>query len=147
MPSPARRVMRCWRDMRGKMAGRCRSGKRAKRRPGERGLAARSIPGHDFPMEPVTERLRNFLQYVAVKLIDEPAQAQLKVAELTPTKLRFKLVLAQADVAMLIGRNGFTASAIRNVLKAAAEREGVQVTLQIHSHDEETELLARGDGQ
>ena len=98
-------------------------------------------------MEPVTERLRNFLQYVAVKLIDEPALAQLKVAELTPTKLRFKLVLAQADVAMLIGRNGFTASAIRNVLKAAAEREGVQVTLQIHSHEEEAEALARGDAQ
>lgn len=97
------------------------------------------------PMEPVTERLRNFLQYVAVKLIDDPSQAQLKVAELGPKKLRFKLVLAKADVAMLIGRNGFTASAIRNVLKAAADKEGVQVSLQIHSHEEEAELLARGD--
>lgn len=97
-------------------------------------------------MEPVTERLRNFLQYVAVKLIDDPSQAQLKVAELAPKKLRFKLVLAQADVAMLIGRNGFTASAIRSVLKAAAEKEGVQVSLQIHSHEEEAELLARGEG-
>lgn len=97
-------------------------------------------------MEPVTERLRNFLQYVAVKLIDDPSQAQLKVAELAPKKLRFKLVLAKADVAMLIGRNGFTASAIRNVLKSAAEKEGVQVTLQIHSHEEEAELLAREGG-
>jgi predicted RNA-binding protein YlqC (UPF0109 family) len=98
-----------------------------------------------FDMEPVTERLRNFLQYVAVKLIDDPSQAQLKVAELGPKKLRFKLVLAKADVAMLIGRNGFTASAIRNVLKAAADKEGVQVSLQIHSHEEEAELLARGE--
>ena len=97
-------------------------------------------------MEPVTERLRNFLQYIAVKLIDEPSQAQLKVAELAPKKLRFKLVLAQADVAVLIGRNGFTASAIRNVLKSAADREGVQVSLRIHSHEEEEELLAREEG-
>lgn len=97
------------------------------------------------PMQVVTDRLRNFLQFVAIKLIDEPAQAQLKVAELSPKRLRFKLVMAQADVAMLIGRNGFTASAIRSILKAAAEREGVQVTLQIHSHEEEAELLARGD--
>ena len=97
-------------------------------------------------MEPVTERLRNFLQYVAVKLIDDPSQAQLKVAELAPKKLRFKLVLGKEDVAVLIGRNGFTASAIRNVLKAAAEKEGVQVSLQIHSHEEEAEFLARGDG-
>lgn len=98
-------------------------------------------------MQPATERLRNFLQYVAVKLIDEPSQAQLKVAELGPKKLRFKLVLAKGDVATLIGRNGFTASAIRNVLKAAADQEGVQVSLHIHSHEEEAELLASGEGQ
>lgn len=98
------------------------------------------------PMQPATERLRNFLQYVAVKLIDDPSQAQLKVAELAPKKVRFKLVLAKADVAVLIGRNGFTASAIRSVLKAAADKEGVQVTLQIHSHEEEAEMLARGEG-
>lgn len=97
-------------------------------------------------MEPVTERLRNFLQYVAVKLIDDPSQAQLKVAELAPKKVRFKLVLSKVDVAMLIGRNGFTASAIRNVLKAAADKEGVQVSLQIHSHEEEEEMMARGEG-
>jgi predicted RNA-binding protein YlqC (UPF0109 family) len=94
-------------------------------------------------MQAVTDRLKNFLQFVAVKLIDKPEQAQLKVAELGPKRLRFKLVLNREDVAMLIGRNGFTASAIRSVLKAAAEKEGVQVTLQIHSHEEEAELMAR----
>ncbi len=108
-------------------------------------LAVRREWGHGSGMEPVTERLRNFLQFVAVKLIDDPSQAQLKVAELEPKKLRFKLVLAGHDVAVLIGRNGFTASAIRNVLKAAADKEGVQVSLQIHSHEEEAELMARGD--
>jgi predicted RNA-binding protein YlqC (UPF0109 family) len=94
-------------------------------------------------MQAVTDRLRNFLQFVAVKLIDDPSQAQMKVAELGPNRLRFKLILGREDVAMLIGRNGFTASAIRSVLKAAAEKEGVQVTLQIHSHEEEAEMLAR----
>ena len=97
-------------------------------------------------MQAVTDRLKNFLQYVAVNLIEDPSQAQLKVAELAPKRLRFKLILAKGDVAMLIGRNGFTASAIRSVLKAAADREGVQVSLQIHSHEEEAEMLARGDG-
>lgn len=97
-------------------------------------------------MQAVTDHLKNFLQYVAVNLIDEPALAQLKVAELGPKRLRFKLVLAKPDVAMLIGRNGFTASAIRSILKAAAERQGVQVSLQIHSHEEEAEMLAKGNG-
>ena len=94
-------------------------------------------------MQAVTDRLKNFLQYVAVNLIDEPAQAQLKVAELGPKRLRFKLVLAKPDGAMLIGRTGFTASAVRGILKAAAEREGVQVSLQIHSQEEEAEILAK----
>jgi predicted RNA-binding protein YlqC (UPF0109 family) len=94
-------------------------------------------------MQAVTDRLKNFLQYVAVNLIDEPGKAQLKVAELGPKRLRFKLVLAKEDVAILIGRNGFTASAIRSILKIAAEKEAVQVTLQIHSHEEEAEFLAR----
>lgn len=94
-------------------------------------------------MEAVTDRLKNFLQFVAVKLIDDPTQAQLKVAALGPKNLRFKLVLAREDVAMLIGRNGFTASAIRSVLKAAADKEGVKVNLQIHSHEEEAEMQAR----
>ena len=97
-------------------------------------------------MQAVTDRLKNFLQYVAVNLIEDPAKAQLKVAELGPKRLRFKLILAKGDVALLIGRNGFTASAIRSVLKAAADKEGIQVSLQIHSHEEEAEMLARGDG-
>jgi predicted RNA-binding protein YlqC (UPF0109 family) len=120
---------------------------RALRRKSKLGLAPHAIPVHDARvMKAVTDKLRNFLQYVAVKLIDDPTEAQLKVAEVGSKRLRFKLVLAQADVAMLIGRNGFTASAIRSVLKAAAEREGVQVSLQIHSHEEEAEMMAREDG-
>lgn len=96
-------------------------------------------------MQVITDKLRGFLQYVAVQFIEHPAEAQLKVTELGPKKLRFKLVLTQPDVALLIGRNGFTASAIRSVLRAAAEREGYQASLQIHSHEEEAEMLARGE--
>jgi hypothetical protein len=32
------------------------------------------------------------------------------------------------------------------VLKAAADKEDVQISLQIHSHEEEAELLAHGEG-
>lgn len=94
-------------------------------------------------MQVVTDQIRNFLQYIAVQFIEHPDRAQLKVAELGPKRLRFKLVLESSDVALLIGRNGFSASAIRSVVKAAAERAGVQVNLQIHSHEEEEEMLAR----
>lgn len=94
-------------------------------------------------MQAVIIRLKNFLQFVAVNLIDQPAQAEIKVTEMGPTGLRFKLVLVRKDVAMLIGREGFTATAIRNILKATAATHGVQVLLQIHSHEEEAASLAR----
>jgi len=95
-------------------------------------------------MQAVTEQLRSFLQYVAVQFIEHPAQAQLRVAELGPKRLRFRLILEPSDVALLIGRNGFTASAIRSVMKAAADREGVHASLQIHSHADEARLQAEG---
>jgi predicted RNA-binding protein YlqC (UPF0109 family) len=107
------------------------------------GLALRSQRGIIRPMQVVTDQIRNFLQYIAVQFIEFPAEAQLKVTELGPKRLRFKLVLRQSDVALLIGRNGFSASAIRGVLKSITEREDVNVSLQIHSTEEEIEMQAR----
>lgn len=94
-------------------------------------------------MQIVTDQIRNFLQYVVVQFIEHPSRAQLKVAELGPKRLRFKIILERSDVALLIGRNGFSASAIRGVVKAASERSDVHVNLQIHSHEEEQEMMAR----
>lgn len=82
-------------------------------------------------------RLKNFLQFVVSNLIDEPKHAQIKVREIQPGVLRFKLVLVKKDVAMLIGREGHTAAAIRSLLKAAATTHGAQALLVIHSHEEE----------
>ncbi|MGA0900104.1 MAG: KH domain-containing protein [Luteolibacter sp.] len=96
--------------------------------------------GKVFAMEAVTQNLKAFLQYVAVHLIEDPSKATLKVAELGPNKLRFKLILAGSDVALMIGRNGFTASAIRSLMKVAGEKVGVQVSLLIHSHEEEAQM-------
>lgn len=94
-------------------------------------------------MQAITLRLKNFLQYVAVNLIDEPNHAQIKVTPLGPNGLRFKLVLVKRDVALLIGREGFTAAAMRSILKATAGKYGVQALLQIHSHEEEAAFLAK----
>ena len=99
-------------------------------------------------MQALIVRLKNFLQYVVVNLIDEPNHAQIKVQEIAPNVLRFKLVLVKRDVAMLIGREGHTAAAIRSSLKAAAGMNGVQALLQIHSHEEEMARIddvQRGD--
>ena len=124
-----------------------------------RDLPAASEPALQAPAEPLEEkisraemqaitlRLKNFLQYVAVNLIDDPNQAQIKVTQMGPTGLRFKLVLVKKDVAMLIGREGVTAAAIRNILKAAAAMNGVQALLQIHSHEDEIAFLAKEEAR
>lgn len=87
-------------------------------------------------MQAIIVRMKNFLQFVVVNLIDEPNHAQIKVREIEPNVLRFKLILVKRDVAMLIGREGHTATAIRNILKTAAGMNGVQALLQILSHEE-----------
>ena len=93
-------------------------------------------------MQEITEQLRGCLQYIALQFIEHPEEAQLRVAEVDPKHLSFRPIVAQPDVAQLIGRNGFTAGAIRSVLNAAADRSGVKVTLQINSHEEEQQRLA-----
>ncbi len=94
-------------------------------------------------LQSIILRLKNFLQFVVVNLIDHPDQAQIKVSEMGPTGLRFKLVLEKKDVAILIGREGHTAAALRNLIKAHAEKHGVQALLQIHSLEDETAFLAK----
>lgn len=93
-------------------------------------------------MKEATDQIKDFLQFIALQFIEHPDQAELRVAEVSDDRVNFRLIVAQSDVAILIGRNGFTASAIRNVMKAAAIRQGMQAGLQIHSHEEERQRMA-----
>lgn len=93
-------------------------------------------------MKQTTEQIKSFLQFITLQFVKHPDRAQLKVAEASENHVRFRLILDKSDVAILIGRNGFTASAIRNILKAAAIRDDIQATLQIVSHQEEYERVA-----
>jgi predicted RNA-binding protein YlqC (UPF0109 family) len=101
-----------------------------------------SNPEHLSPeeMQALKMRLKDFLQYTVVNLIEEPNHAHIKVLEIAPDVLRFKLVMVKRDVSMLIGMGGHTAAAIRNLLKAAAGMSGVAVLLQILSHEEDVML-------
>lgn len=88
-------------------------------------------------------RLKNFLQFVVVNLIDEADHAQIKIQEIDPGVLRFRVVVTRKDLTALIGRNGATAAALRSLLKASAAVEGVHALLQVHSHEEEQALKHR----
>ncbi len=85
----------------------------------------------------VRERLGDFLRFTVTHLIDEPEQARIQVKEMGPAGLCFQVAVAARDVAVLIGREGHTASAIRRILQATGGRDGVQVLLHIQAHDED----------
>jgi uncharacterized protein len=88
-------------------------------------------------MQELIVRLRSFLHFVAMNLIDEPEQAQIRIQEIGPGVVRFKLVVTKNDLMTMLGRDGSTASSIRNLMKAAALAEGVHALLEILSADEE----------
>lgn len=93
------------------------------------------IPGAG-EMQELIVRLRSFLHFVAMNLIDEPDRAEIRIQEIGPGVVRFKLVVAEKDLKTMLGRDGSTASAVRNLLKAAALAGGVHALLEIHSHEE-----------
>ena len=93
--------------------------------------------GRTLTMQQLTESIGKYLLAVVSPLIRHPEKAELRVASSAEGDLvRFRLVLEQADVARVIGRNGMTASAIRSLAKSAGERRGVKVVVHILSHEE-----------
>lgn len=81
--------------------------------------------------ELILSQLREFLEYTAKNLIDEPLAARVEVSRIAPMVFRFKLLLAKRDAAKLIGLHGHTATAIRNVMKAMGRVKGIHVLLEI----------------
>lgn len=82
-------------------------------------------------------KLKGFLEFVTVSLVEEPKHAVIKVQEIAPGVVRFKLVLVKRDLAILVGMGGQGGTAIRNLLKAAAAAQGMKALLVVLSHEEE----------
>lgn len=83
--------------------------------------------------------MEEFLEYVIRQLIEFPDEMVLTKVEAS-RKIIFKLQLRQSDVGKVIGKHGQTINAVRNLLSAAASRQGQRVLLQI---DEEGAPAAR----
>ncbi len=82
-------------------------------------------------MDPSTA-LREFLEYIIGQLIDQPEEGAI-AHELVDDGKRhvFRVTLTESDVGIIIGKNGHTVSAIRNLMSVAAAREGQTVTLDV----------------
>jgi uncharacterized protein len=71
-----------------------------------------------------------FLRYLVQQLVEHPDEAILTHRE-EAGKIFYQLSLRKSDVGRLIGKGGSTIHAIRELLSAAAEKQGKKVSLEI----------------
>ena len=81
--------------------------------------------------------------YVLAHLIEHPKQASIAVGTTTSGATSYRVRLAPEDVKRVVGKNGFTISAIRSLLNVAAHKYGVKISLRVDGVREEDE----GEGE
>lgn len=80
--------------------------------------------------------LQEFLEFTVSGLTAMPERASVR-HEVAGDRHVYRILLDESDVGRLIGRNGYTISAIRSLVNAAAIRDGVRVSIKIHALDED----------
>jgi predicted RNA-binding protein YlqC (UPF0109 family) len=94
-------------------------------------------------IQTISRQLTAFLAYVTEGLVEQPKHARIRAEEIQQGMLRFKLVLVKRDAAALIGHGGHSAAAIRRLMQDFGHRHGVQVLLQVLSHEEDASTAER----
>lgn len=79
-------------------------------------------------------RARDVVEVIARALADHPDQVRVVEAEQRGHAV-VELFMAPGDLGRVIGRQGRTANAVRQLAALAAEREGVQVTVEFRDSD------------
>jgi predicted RNA-binding protein YlqC (UPF0109 family) len=75
-------------------------------------------------------QMRALTEYIAKAIVDQPEDVL--VDEIRHgSHVNLDLHVAKEDMGRVIGRGGRVATAIRMLLRVAAEREGCQVTLEV----------------
>jgi uncharacterized protein len=74
--------------------------------------------------------MKEFLEYVARSLVDNPDAVQVEVEE-DDEEVSLVLNVDQADMGRVIGRDGRIANAIRSLLRVMGARDGRHVELEI----------------
>lgn len=79
--------------------------------------------------------MKEFVEYVARSLVDDPDAVRVELEEEDDT-LYIVLSVGEGDMGRVIGRDGRIANAIRSLLKVMAARDGRHVELEIVSDEE-----------
>jgi len=71
-----------------------------------------------------------FLRYVVQQLVEYPDEVLINQRQ-GGDKITYLLSMRQTDVGRLIGKGGSTIQAIRELLRASAEKDGCKVAVEI----------------
>jgi predicted RNA-binding protein YlqC (UPF0109 family) len=74
--------------------------------------------------------MKEVLEYIAKNLVDDPDAVGIEMVE-NGESVTLRLTVAPDDMGKIIGRRGRTARAIRDVMRAAGTKAGVQTTVEI----------------
>lgn len=74
--------------------------------------------------------LQEFLEFIVGQLVDHPEKASV-LHEKDGDRHVYRIRVGQEDVGKVIGRNGYTISAMRSLLQAAAQRNKIKATLKL----------------
>jgi predicted RNA-binding protein YlqC (UPF0109 family) len=74
--------------------------------------------------------LKELVQYLAEQLVDHPEEVSVEEMEENGAAV-FELTVAEEDLGKVIGKQGRTARALRNVLSAAASKLHTRAVLEI----------------
>jgi len=78
--------------------------------------------------------VKEFLEYVARSLVDKPEAVHIDVED-DEGEVTLTLMVDEADMGRVIGRDGRIANAIRSLLRVMAARSGQHVELEIEPND------------
>ncbi len=74
--------------------------------------------------------MKPLVENIAKSLVEHPDQVEVREVQ-SGNHVRLELSVAKDDMGRVIGKNGRVANSIRTLLRVAAERDGVQATLDV----------------
>jgi predicted RNA-binding protein YlqC (UPF0109 family) len=83
-----------------------------------------------LPSQPVEIDARGLIEQIAKSLVDEPAQVSVEAVEEGATTV-LELQVAPGDIGKVIGKQGRTARAFRNILGAVSMKSDHRFELEI----------------
>ena len=75
--------------------------------------------------------MKELLEYLARKLVDEPDEVEVEQFDEDDGTVVLELAVAEDDYGKIIGKGGRTANALRTLVKAAAVKHGKRVLVDI----------------